>query len=226
MSKYAVVVPAWNASATIAETLESILAQTIPPAEIIVVNDGSTDSTAKIAADHGPLVRVITTENAGVGAASNIGVAAAECPLIAFLDADDLWMPQKIEVQISHMQANTDVDIVMCHQRQFRHGYPDDGTGKTRSGLIRSAIIMKAPVFDLVGPIIDPIGNCGDMVDWLARAREAKVKMIELPDVLVARRITPGSLSSGLSQEKNAGYLAVAHAALLRRRAAQKSEKA
>jgi glycosyltransferase involved in cell wall biosynthesis len=89
------VIAAYNAEAFIAETIESVRAQTLPVAEILVVDDGSTDSTAEIARGMG--ARVISQENRGLAATRNRCVREASQPWIAFIDSDDLWEPQKIE---------------------------------------------------------------------------------------------------------------------------------
>jgi glycosyltransferase involved in cell wall biosynthesis len=94
-----VVIPAYNATTFLAETLASVFAQTLPPAEIIVVDDGSTDDTAGVARDLG--VTVISRANGGISAARNTGVRAARCKYVALLDADDVWMPEKLEVQVA-----------------------------------------------------------------------------------------------------------------------------
>ncbi len=94
-----VVIPAYNARVFLAETLASVFAQTLPPAEIIVVDDGSTDDTAGIARDLG--VTVISRANGGISAARNAGIRAARGEYVALLDADDLWMPEKLEVQLA-----------------------------------------------------------------------------------------------------------------------------
>lgn len=99
-----VVVPAFNAEATLAETLESVAAQTYPNLEIIIVDDGSTDSTAAVAGafcEIEPRARLIRQKNAGVAAARNMGIAVAAGEWIAPMDADDLWHPTKIEKQLS-----------------------------------------------------------------------------------------------------------------------------
>jgi glycosyltransferase involved in cell wall biosynthesis len=92
----AVVIPCYNVAALVAGTIESVLAQTLPAAEIIAVNDGSTDDTARVLAKYTPRIRVVNQENGGLGAARNAGALATECEWLAFLDADDLYLPHAL----------------------------------------------------------------------------------------------------------------------------------
>src|ERR1035437_9648809 len=95
-----VVIPAYNASRFIAATLESVLSQSLPADEILVVDDGSTDNTVAIAAWFPPPVRVLSIPNSKAGAARNFGVSQAQTEWVAFLDADDLWEENKLERQM------------------------------------------------------------------------------------------------------------------------------
>ncbi len=98
---YSVVIPCYNAEPFLRETLESVLAQTLSPLEVIVVDDGSTDDSAAIAKSYGQPIRVIRQENQGESVARNRGMDVARGDWIAFLDADDVWKPEKLESQIS-----------------------------------------------------------------------------------------------------------------------------
>jgi len=113
-----VVIPAYNAAATLDETLRSARAQTHRALEIIVVNDGSTDQTRAIALQHAAIdgrVQIVDQDNAGLAAARNAGWRRAQSDLIAFLDADDLWAPRKIERQVEALRAgNEKVGLVYC----------------------------------------------------------------------------------------------------------------
>jgi colanic acid/amylovoran biosynthesis glycosyltransferase len=107
-----VIIPAYNAASTLRKTLDSVLAQTFTSFEIVVVDDGSTDDTMAVAttADD-PRVRVLAQSNAGVSAARNRGAAAARGELLAFLDADDLWAPDKLACQVAALQAHPDAGL-------------------------------------------------------------------------------------------------------------------
>lgn len=103
------VIPAYNAAKYIARSIDSVLAQTHPVDEIVVVDDGSTDNTAEVIKDYGEQVRYIHQPNAGVSAARNTGIQAATSNWIAFLDADDEWLPEKIELQSQLLIRNPDL---------------------------------------------------------------------------------------------------------------------
>lgn len=103
--KISVVIPAYNAAAYLPRCLKSVFAQTLKPEEVIVVDDGSTDNTAALAAELG--AKVVTRPNGGLSAARNTGIQNASCEWIALLDADDLWAPEKLERQAARVTPNT-----------------------------------------------------------------------------------------------------------------------
>ena len=121
-----VVIPAYNYGRFIADAIASVLEQTHPPAEIIVVDDGSTDDTAAVVATFGDAVRYIRQHNAGVCAARNRGVSESTGALIAFLDADDTWEPTNLEKQLAVFETDDDIGLVHCGMREF-----DGETGET-----------------------------------------------------------------------------------------------
>lgn len=105
------VIPAYNASRTIAQTLESALAQSVSDIEVIVVDDGSGDDTAEIVRRHeDPRVRLVQRPNGGVASARNAGIEVARGEWLAFLDSDDIWLPQKLERQLELMAAHPGCD--------------------------------------------------------------------------------------------------------------------
>lgn len=213
---YDVVIPAWNAAATLAEAIRSVIGQTIPPARIIVVDDGSTDTTAQVASGF-PGVVLVRQQNAGPGAATMAGEALTAASLIATLDADDLWLPEKMQRQLAFMQANAGCAAVFGRLQKFRDG---NLVGDPEDGWSRTTMLARRSLFDAIGPIIDPPGRRGEMIDWLARAREGGHSLVMLPDVVARRRIHESSLTFVRDASKDAGYLHIARQAILRRRAA------
>ena len=103
------VIPAYNNAGFVGRAIDSVLAQSRAADEIIVVDDGSTDNTADIVRSYGQQVRYIHQENAGASVARNTGIEAAKCEWIAFLDADDEWLPEKLELQTGHLERNPDI---------------------------------------------------------------------------------------------------------------------
>lgn len=107
--KITAVIPAYNAEKHIARAIDSVLAQTRPADEVIVVDDGSTDGTAEIVRSYGDKVIFIQQENAGVSVARNTGIEAATSEWVAFLDADDEWLPEKLKLQTEHLARHPDL---------------------------------------------------------------------------------------------------------------------
>lgn len=218
---YSVVIPAYDAEATLAEAIGSLQQQSLPPAAIIVVDDGSHDRTAEVALSLGPLVQLIRQANAGPGAATTHGMAAVRTPFVGMLDADDLWLPDKARQQLQTLQATAGLDAVFGQMRLFADDPADSRIGEVVPGWGRSTLMMRTGLFARTGPVIDPPGLRGDMVDWIARARAVGGQLVHLEGVVALRRIRPGSLSNGRDPARDRGYLLAARAALLRRRAAR-----
>lgn len=124
--KVSVVIPTYNYGRFIGEAIESVLAQSFPVFEIIVVDDGSNDDTEQVAARFGERVKYIKQKNGGVSQARNNGARQSTGDLIAFLDADDVWLPKKIEKQVAKFSENSEVGLVHCSMREY-----DTATGAT-----------------------------------------------------------------------------------------------
>lgn len=131
-----VVIPCYNAASFLGETLRSVLAQTQPPREVIVVDDGSTDDSARIAESFGPPVRVLRQANGGAAVARNTGVTAATGDWIAFLDADDLWHPQRLE-RLGRLAATVGPEIV-CIFNDMEFVHTEDGRREPRRTAVES----------------------------------------------------------------------------------------
>ncbi len=107
-----VIMPAYNARPYLNEAVCSVLEQDYPNVELLVVDDGSVDGTAEVALTHGPRVRVLRQQNRGPAAARNLGLRHAKGSLIAFLDADDVWLPGKVSAQVSELQRHPEIGMV------------------------------------------------------------------------------------------------------------------
>jgi len=148
-----VVIPTYNYAHFIGEAIESALAQTYLIAEIVVVDDGSTDNTEEVVTAFGEKVRYIRQENSGVSAARNNGAKNSSGDFITFLDPDDAWLPEKIERQIAKFREDDSIGLVHCGMREF-----DSETGETiqlhldgEEGWVADALLLFAkPVF--IGP--------------------------------------------------------------------------
>jgi GT2 family glycosyltransferase len=119
VTSVAVVIPTYNRAGQIGETIRSVLAQTLPPAEVVVVDDGSADDTEAVCAAFAPRVQYRPQANAGVSVARNRGVELTRSELIAFVDSDDLWKPDKLAIQVAALEAHpsagwsiTDCDVI------------------------------------------------------------------------------------------------------------------
>lgn len=217
--KYSALIPAFNAAATIEAAIASMLEQSHPPEEIIVVDDGSTDATGSIAAACDPRVRVIRQENRGPGPATTLAMREVRFPVIASLDADDIWLPDKMSAQLDHLARHPATKAVFSHMRTFRDDGIEAGTNVVAPGWSRSTMTIHRSAARKIGAVIDlPGENRGEMIDWLARARHMGFALDLLDDVHALRRIRPGSLSYGRDAEKDRGYARVAWLALQRRK--------
>src|SRR5262249_44415321 len=114
-----VIIGAYNAENTLAETLASVLAQTLPPDEIIVVDDGSTDHTAQVAAAASTAIKVTRHNNRGAAAALNTGIKLATGDVLGFVDADDLWERNKLAIQARVLAEQPELDGTSGHVSIF-----------------------------------------------------------------------------------------------------------
>lgn len=190
-----VVVPARNAAPYLAECLASVLGQSHPAHEVIVVDDGSTDATAAIAARFGAPVRVVGQAPAGANPARNRGVRESSGEFVAFLDADDLWEPTKLEVQLAAFAEDPPPDVVFGMVTQFRSPELAAGEGPVlRSGARPvvghhlGAMLVRRGTFEAVG-WLDETTYSGDFVDWFARASDQRLRIVTVDEVVMRRRL-------------------------------------
>lgn len=190
-----VVIPAHNSQRYIVATLDSILAQKHRPLEILVVDDGSTDSTAQIVRGYAPEVRLIEQAQGGHPAARNTGIRAASGEFLAFLDHDDLWSPDKLERQMACFQRNPALDLVFGHiQNFFTPEMPAEERARLAvplrplPGLLQGAMLARRRSFDRVG-LFSEERSIGDFLDWYGRATLLQMNVEMLSETVVYRRI-------------------------------------
>jgi glycosyltransferase involved in cell wall biosynthesis len=190
-----VIIPIYNSGKYLREAIESVLAQTSSPLEVLVVDDGSSDSGPELASAYGPPVQVIAIPHRGHPAARNAGIAASTGDFLAFLDADDLWSANKLELQLEVFAANPSLDLVFGHMQNFISpdlSEPERAKIKCNStvlpGLLQGSMLARRASFQRVGPFAEE-RKMGDFLDWYGRATLANLNMHMLPDTLVRRRI-------------------------------------
>lgn len=188
------IIPAYQSEAFLAEAIQSVLDQTVAPDEIIVVDDGSTDRSARVAASFGRQVRLIIQENQGVSAARNRALSVARGSLIAFLDADDYWAPTKVEKQSAAFAGDPALDVSFTHMIEFDTRSESPVYRPPEPGCLPSTLMARRSVFDRIGSFA-PGFVLAEAVDWCLRARDAGLRDLMLPEALTYRRIHGGNFS-------------------------------
>jgi len=218
-----VIIPVYNGARYLGEAIESVLAQSYHPSEIIVVDDGSTDYTAKVA-QHFESVQYVYQPNSGCGPARNRGVDSAHGAFLAFLDADDLWVNGKLSSQMAAFAAQPDLEAVFGHIQQF---YSPDiepqkqihahYAEKIMVGYHADTMVIRSEAFHRVG-YFQPEWLFGQFIDWFSRAQEQELKMRLLPNILAKRRIH--DTNTGIQKKDDAviARISILRAALNRRR--------
>jgi glycosyltransferase involved in cell wall biosynthesis len=220
-------VPVHNGERYLGEALDSILAQTYQPLQVIVVDDGSTDATASVAASYQGRVDYYRQPQAGAAVARNRGLSLAAGELIAFLDADDLWHHEKLVRQAARFRARPELDLCLTHVRNFwvpelaveeqrLRGHP---RSQVVPGYSAVTLLARRELFQRVGSYSADL-RVTESVDWFVRAFERGALHEVLPDVLVYRRIHQANLTRRCASTGRAEYLELIRASLARRRRA------
>jgi glycosyltransferase involved in cell wall biosynthesis len=219
------IVPVFNGEGYIREALESILAQTHRPLEIIVADDGSTDRTASIVAGFGERVRYVKQSNKGPATARNLGLSMATGDLVAFLDADDLWHPEKLERQLARFHARPELDYCVTHAQNFwipeleveAEKYHNHRISKPMPGYVTQTLMARRVLFEAIG-LFDSALSHSDSTDWFLRAAEHGAVMELLPEVLTYRRLHSNNRSRIRAAKSRDEFLELLRLSLGRRR--------
>ncbi|MCC7163913.1 MAG: glycosyltransferase family 2 protein [Anaerolineae bacterium] len=211
-----VIVPVYNGEIFLAAALDSIVAQTYRPLEIIVIDDGSTDGSASIAQTY-DLVRYTFQTHSGLSAALNQGISLARADYFAFLDADDLWAETKLEKQMTRLLTDPALDMVFAHVREFRGDAANDPNAcyTPTEGYSKGTLVVRRASFFRVG-LFDTRYRVGDFIDWYIRATELKLESEMLKDVLLERRLHENNMGIREMDQRRA-YLQILKKSLDRR---------
>ncbi len=218
-----VVIPVHNGERYLAEAIHSVLAQAHPRTEIIVVDDGSTDNSATIALAFGPPVRLVKQANLGPAGARNAGVRQAVGDMLAFLDADDLWEPDKLARQIIALHANSTCEAVVGRVENFLSPELDETQRRSLTIAVQQggdihvgALLIRRVAFERVGYFNVRWRQC-DFVDWWGRATQAGLSYAILPGLVLRRRLHGNNLTR-LERTSRNEYVAMLHQHLARQR--------
>jgi glycosyltransferase involved in cell wall biosynthesis len=223
-----VVIPVYNGERYVGEAIESVLRQSEPPAEVLVVDDGSADDSAAVVRAFTPKVKFHLQKNMGAAAARNTGIGLTTGTFVAFLDADDRWHPDKLKMQLDAAAKRPDLAMVFCRVDEFLS--PDSELARSGGVQIRksfpaflpSGLLAKREAFERIGLFATDCG-VGEFIDWYARAIDAGLEGIVLPDSLLERRIHDSNQGVTKRDSYTAEYLKILKKTLDRRRAKQGS---
>jgi glycosyltransferase involved in cell wall biosynthesis len=218
-----VIVPAYNCEAYLGEAIESILSQTRAPLEVIVVDDGSTDGSGDVASRFLPHIRYARQTNRGPAAARNCGFGMARGSVICFLDADDRWQPDALDVQLSYLESNPLVDIVIGQTRMFRQiGIKEDRPDfeyfpvPMRLSIV-SSMAVRRRAFDRIGLFDESMPQSED-TDWFLRAKEQQIPTLVHQNVVHLYRRHSANVTNQ-KELRNHFFLRAVKLSLDRRRA-------
>jgi glycosyltransferase involved in cell wall biosynthesis len=212
-----VVIPAYNAARYLGEALDSVFAQTVTDLEVVVVDDGSTDDTPQIAQGYGSRVRYVRQANAGVASARNRGLAESTGRYVAFLDADDTWLPGKLERQVAALAARPAARV--CHT-----DFDLMGGGTAPAGLRRrvkptagslleqlltvgnvvgtpSTVVCERSLLEEVGGFDPALSQCADWDLWARLA--PRTEFVYVDECLVRYRQHDGNMSRDVRRLEN-----------------------
>jgi len=204
------IIPVKNGARFIADALASIEQQNIPVTEILVVDDGSTDTTIEIVssiARKNPAIKILEGPGKGPGPARNVALAIANGEILSFLDADDLWPANKLERQIGRLNNNPHVDVVSGFVRYFNKqakGKLEPASDSRINDIFHvhlGAAVFRRSVFEKLGHFEESMLYSED-VDLILRIRGADIPMIILRDITLYYRRHPDAMTTELTEDE------------------------
>jgi glycosyltransferase involved in cell wall biosynthesis len=214
-----VVIPVRNYCIYLGECLDSVFAQTLAPTEVLVVDDHSEDGSLEFAQGYPAAVLAVPAEGSGASSARNTGIRRSESDLIAFLDADDRWLPHALDLMVAGLHEHPEAGFTSGRVREFIS--PELGAeererftprSEETAGVLISAALFRRPVFDRIG-FFDEALEQAEVIDLLARCQDGGVEGHRVDAVIAERRLHPAQL-----KRSGPDLLKVVRATMARRR--------
>lgn len=226
MIKVSTIIPAYNAERTIAQAIDSALSQDCEGHEVVVVNDGSTDSTAAILTKYGSQIQIVTQSNGGVSAARNAGVRRSSGKYLSFLDADDMWLPGKLKTMISALERKPAASLAFsdyglldsngteCAESAFRYlpGLEQLMSERPfpvlsfRTGVLPSTWVIPGPIFERTSGFCEEFKGAEGLEDfWMLLLLRELGEFVYVPEKLSLYRVS----ESGKTADKYAPGLPI-----------------
>ena len=223
-----VVLPVFNGERYLAEAIESVFRQTHQPLELVVVDDGSTDATPDVIASFGERLCALRQANSGPSAARNRGVLVTRGEFVAFIDADDLWHPEKLTRQLARFERRPEVDACVTQVENFwipelaeeAERFRDHRISRPTPAYVAATLLARRRLFDTVGFFDESLGF-GHSTDWFLRAADFGAVVELVPEVLYHRRLHERNRSRVFNAASQDEYLVLVKRHLDRRRSLQ-----
>lgn len=225
MSGVGVVIRVRNAAPYVFEAVASVLGQTCPPAEVVIVDGDSTDGSIEALAPLADRIRVVPQRRDGLGGAAQDGIDATDKPIIAFQDADDIWPPGRLEAMVSALASNPDWAGVMGRVEHFVSPDipPEEAKGFVipqgpQPGAGLPSLVLRREALDRAGGFREGLW-AGEYIEWYDRATAAGLVIAPVDILCLRRRVHLSNFTR--SEASRRGYLQALQVVMTRRRAGQ-----
>jgi glycosyltransferase involved in cell wall biosynthesis len=208
MQKIDVIIPVFNGERFISQAIQSVLDQGDNLNSIWLINDGSTDKTFEILNEYEQeykIIQVIHQTNRGVSTALNMGLSKVKSEWVAFLDADDIWVSDRIKAQLLALEANPKAELVFGQMEEFED-FPEGLLPRFRArkeiyaGFCRSTMLCKKYIFEEFGGF-DELLKVGEFIDWFQKVRQSSKEFHLVPKVLAKRRIHGENMTAKVNRQ-------------------------